>query len=68
MESHSSKLQISTETGKMTSRIPGAVNDPLEADMAPALNPGRSTGIEILEDLGVHVISSENTLSTKKKD
>jgi hypothetical protein len=51
----------------MTSRIPGAVNEPLGADVAPAFNTGHSTGIEVLEELGVHKISSEKTPNTKEK-
>ena len=41
----------------MDSRIPGQVGAPLGGDPALAFNTGRSTGIEALEELGVHDVS-----------
>lgn len=51
----------------MTSRIPGAVDEPLSANVAPAFNTGHSTGIEALEELGVHNVSNEKSPAMAKE-
>ncbi|RDW70319.1 hypothetical protein BP5796_08716 [Coleophoma crateriformis] len=45
----------------MTSRIPGAVPAQLSADVNPAFNTGHTTGIEALEELGVHTLPNESS-------
>jgi hypothetical protein len=50
----------------MDSRIPGQVGAPLGGDPAMAFNTGHSTGIEALEELGVHDVSERKVpISTR---
>lgn len=46
----------------MNSRMPGQVGAPLGGDPALAFNTGHSTGIQALEDLGVHDVSEKRTM------
>lgn len=41
--------------------MPGSVGAPLGGDPALAFNTGHSTGIEALEELGVHDVSEKRT-------
>lgn len=54
----------------MDSRIPGQVGAPLGGDPQLAFNTGHSTGIEALEELGVHDVSQKRTIhvSADEKD
>ena len=52
----------------MDSRIPGQVGAPLGGDPALAFNTGHATGIEALEELGVHDISERKPHVANEKD
>jgi hypothetical protein len=49
----------------MDSRIPGQVGAPLGGDPQMAFNTGHSTGIEALEELGVHDVSEKRISYSK---
>jgi hypothetical protein len=52
----------------MDSRIPGQVGAPLSGDPALAFNTGISTGMEALEELGVHDVSERKPHVSDEKD
>jgi hypothetical protein len=52
----------------MDSRIPGQVGAPLGGDPALAFNTGHTTGMEALEELGVHDVSERKPHVSDEKD